>query len=235
MDKVLIVFRGLNYRFRGGPPPLFSDRPYCIDALNCINNWKEAIFNDLNKNNINYDIALVTYDSPILEELKEKLNPKYCIVDDFGSQCGCFFAVMDLIEKIYKNYDRFIILRFDYQYRIRMTEWPCWNEKGITLVNKDYTWIGTKFCSDMVFIFDKDQHKEFRNAVMDLPKSYGKSLPDLDVHPHGISRNLHKDKIPYNLMYEKYYGALKHPLYSYVTFEEDPDLDNPIDGEPFLG
>jgi hypothetical protein len=233
MEKVLIIFRGLNYRFRGGPPP-FNDKPYCINALDCINNWKEAIFKNLEKNNIQYDIGLVTYDSPILEELKEKLNPKYCLVDDFGSQCACFFEVMNLIKNLTNDYDRFIILRFDYQYRIRITEWPCWQDCGITLINKDCSWAGTKFCSDMVFLFDKEMHQNFENAVMNLPESYGKSSLDETVHPHGIGRYLHKNKISYNLMYEQYYGAMDHPLYSYVTFEENPDLDNPMTGMPIL-
>ena len=65
-----------------------------------------------------------------------------------------FIISKQLLNCIFK-YDRFIIIRFDIIYRIKITEWPKWNEKGLFIVNREKHWLDERLCSDFVFIDDK--------------------------------------------------------------------------------
>ena len=245
MKKVLIIFRGLNYRSRRvvyPPPPLSTFNPSTfnktiwVDGLEAIDNWNETLFKNLKDNDIDYDIAFVTYPSPILEKLVNKLSPKYLFKADISEhwlynygkdQNSNFRAAVNLAGENLDNYDRFILLRFDLQYRINITKWPKWNEKGITLLGKDAHWPRKPsdpgdlhhLYFDHLFIFDTDYYKYFKEAVDDMKR-----------FPHDIGRYLYENNIPLNIMYDDYYTLTNHPLVSYLKWEENPDLNNPFPG-----
>lgn len=60
--RACVIFRGENLRYIHG----------VANALDCVDNWKKTII-DI----IGCDIVFITYNSPILEQLIEKLKPVY--------------------------------------------------------------------------------------------------------------------------------------------------------------
>jgi hypothetical protein len=214
--KVLLIFRGENVRASHND----SRRRY-TDALLSWNNWKTTLINDLEINNHVVDIAFVTYQSKIIEEIRQIINPKYIELMEQSTQRANFTKVIEFID-IHKNeYDRVVIMRCDFDYRYSITNWPKWNERGIILVNKDVNWPSRKFYADVLFIVDKGYFNFFKAAY------YG------GVHEdsiHALGRYLYENKIPFYLMYEDYYHMNDHPLHSLSTLEEKPDLNNPYLG-----
>lgn len=225
MEKVLIIFRGQNIRYRKaehagmGTAFLRSDGiPKYINPLLAIPNWKKSLFEDLSSNGIKYDIAFVTYPSEVLDPLIKELNPRYVLTSGYNDQLSCMRKVTDMMEYLVNEYDRFIILRFDFEYRIKLTMWPKWNEKGIILVNRDVTWDDSKLYADILFVVDSASIKDWRN-----------SIDSMISYPHDIGKYLHNNNLNFHLMYDGYYNMVDHPLHSYVVLEETPDLDNPIE------
>lgn len=206
--KILIIFRGLNVRIRDGVPQ---------SALNCINNWNNSIFNDLKENDINYDIALYTYDSPILNQLVDVLKPIKVVKEGYTDQYGCLDAVTNYMVEQKNNYDRVIILRYDFKYRIKITKWKKWDQKGIIVVNPDVHWLmpRRRYVADIVFIVDKESITTFYDAI----RYPGR------LHAHTVGTYLFNNNIPFHFMYDQYQHMTKNPLHSHDQFEEEPDLD----------
>lgn len=223
MKRVLVIFRGLNVRHRkpehpGMGTPYFKSNGevHYINPLLGIDNWRTAIFEDLKANSIDYDVAFVTYPSAELTKLVEELNPKYLITEGYNNQNENIKAVTNLMESVVGEYDRFLVLRFDFEYRIRVTQWPRWNDRGIGLVNRDVSWDNTKLYADIVFVVDRDHLSAWRGGV-DTMGSY----------PHDIGKYLYENNLPINLMYDDYYNMVDHPLHSYISWEDSPNLDQP--------
>ena len=209
MNKVLIIFRGLNFRVRNDK----YNNTHTISALDAIENWKKTIFEDLKKNGIEYEIAFITYESEILEELINVLKPKYLITEGFDNQIENIRVVGDFMNNCVNEYDRFVICRFDYRFRYKITNWPSWNERGILITNPDPA--GGLY-SDILFVVDSSSATDWTE-----------STKYITGWPHQIGQYLMSKNIPFNLMYQDRYGATEHPLYSYISVEDNPDLDFP--------
>ena len=198
--RTCIVFRGENLRYKRG----------LTSALDCLENWKEAIFDV-----IDCDVAFFTYPSEVLEELIHRVSPVHVCTSGYDSQDSNTLTAIDWMIQNYDRYDRFVLLRFDFMYRRRITEWYQWNNKGIILVNKDPHYPSIKLYADHVFIMDREYLQQFRNACV----ADGRFKIGLH-HIGGYLEEMHE--VPLHLMYEDYYGYGDHPLY---TSSPRPDLD----------
>uniref|UniRef100_A0A6C0I0Z0 Uncharacterized protein n=1 Tax=viral metagenome TaxID=1070528 RepID=A0A6C0I0Z0_9ZZZZ len=214
--KICIIYRGEH------------ERNYIqyINSLNNVNNWQKYIFSDLQKHNYIFDIIFITYNTTILNELKDKMNPKEIILceTENSSQVNNINIVNEYVQKNKDIYDRFIILRFDIIYKTPITTWKYWYETGITVPGKDITWESTKFCNDILFMIDKSHVHHFDDAV-----NYMLSIDTLPVEnrmdkyqpmPHHIGQYLYHNNIHVNFMYHIESGT-NHPHYIFVR--NDPN------------
>lgn len=200
--RILYIFRGENLRNKRGRQ----------SALDCLKNWNETLF----LSNIEFDIALVTFPSEILDDLKLKLNPKYLIITENVSQEYTMTKVINMMkEKKDIEYDRYVILRFDFLYKIKIDRWSNWDSNGIILVNRDVHWPKLKYYADIVFIVDKDYIDLFEEAFNNHPR----------YALHHIGGNLEYKQNVF-LMYEGYYYMHDHPLHALLNLSPYPDLEN---------
>ena len=215
MKKICLIFRGQHERYRDG----------YMDASDNLDNWNKTIFNPLKKLNIEYDIIFLTYDTYILPGLVSSMKPKKIILyddkcelykDSGYSQKKSFEDSIKIMKENICVYDRYIILRFDLLYRLPITEWNKWNEKGIILVNKDVYWPVEHLYTDMVFIVDKDSIYKFIFAV-----------EGINNLPHDIGKNLYEHNIEFHIMYDTIHDVDCHPLYMRASYyKSDTDLYN---------
>lgn len=206
--RILIIFRGWNVRVRDGVPQ---------NALNCVDNWNNAIFNNLKDNNIDYDIAFFTYTTPTLDELVNKMKPVKVVKEGYTDQYGCLEAATQYMLDHKEAYDRVLLLRFDFKYRIRVTQWKKWDEKGIILVNRDVHWLmpSRRYGADIVFIVDQDSIETFYKAIRHPRR----------LHAHTVATYLDAHKIPFHFMYDTYHHMTTNPLHAHDQFESEPNLD----------
>jgi hypothetical protein len=218
--RVLFIFVGENQRYRNAPnQPGYAG---IINSTDCIDNWKAALFDDLKSNNIGYDVIFKTYQSPILEELNRRIAPIKVITDGAPRQVGHLKTAAKLLLQEKNNYDRFIITRFDFQYRIKITKWPKWDHKGIILVSRDVGWDTNKCYHDIMFITDSCDVEKLHDAIEDATTC--------GEYNNKIGSYLYHNKIPFEVMYEHGYHILNHPLYALKHFDTEPDLGNPDPG-----
>ena len=211
--RVCIIFRGDNVR------ETYNDRNY-INILMSWENINLAIIKDLINNGHSCDIAFITYYSAIIEEIKNKFKPKYMILNERFNQILNFKNILSFMHEHKNEYDRFIILRCDLRYRLRITKWPKWQEKGIILENRDVHWPKSKLCADLIFIVDVPELELFSDAIENNSNSN-----DL----HEVSQYLYNHSFPFHFMYDGYYHMDNHPLHTLASIEqENPDLDNPL-------
>jgi hypothetical protein len=214
--KILIIFRGENER----PSHNHSNRKY-INALMCWNNWKESIVENLQLNGDICDIAFITYKSELITKIIEVIQPKFIEICEKINQYDNYQHIVKFMKYHKEEYDRFVILRCDIEYKIRITKWPKWNETGIFIVNRDVHWYNHKLYADIIFIIDTESVDIFTKVVNNCEKH---------SPMHVIGKYLYENNIPFHLMYEEYYHMLEHPLHSLASLQEHPDLDNPIPG-----
>ena len=215
--KVLIIFRGENQRYRNAPDqPGYSG---LIKSIDCVANWNATLFNDLKENGIDYDVMFITYSSPILAELIDKVRPIKTITDGPVKQAGHLKTAAAIMMQEKGNYDRIVILRFDFQYRIKITKWPKWDRAGIILASKDIGWENNKCYHDIVFIVDSSDAEKMYAAIHH-------AMVGEDYH-NKIGFYLYHNNIPFELMYENGYHMINHPLYALKHFDKEPDLENP--------
>jgi hypothetical protein len=209
--KISIIFRGENVRKCHRD----TTRKY-IDILMCWNNIQKTIIDDLTKNGHNCEITFITYSSEIIDDIKKIINPKNIYLYEPETQIKNFEQVLQFMDNNKNIYDRFIILRCDFKYRLCITEWPKWNERGIILVNKDVHWPKMKLYADILFIVDTDSIYNFKLAF------YSDIFCDTI---HGLGRYLYNN-ISFHLMYEDYYHMDDHPIHSLASLEDEPDLEH---------
>lgn len=197
--KLCIIFRGEHTRDKYG----------YTDALHCLHNWRLTILNN------STDIVFITYPSPVLEKLVREMNPIHVQTFGYDNQHSNAAFAINWMKEHETEYDRFLLLRFDFMYRLRIDKWPCWDKKGIIIVNKDIHWPSVGLYADMVFIIDRGWVDKFRCAFMD-------SSP---FCLHHIGRALNDNKVPFHLMYNDYYVATSHPLHAWHPIEKEPNLD----------
>lgn len=210
MTNICVIFRGEHIRQKVN-----------ID-LN-IQNWQRTIFDSLKQNNYTYDLVFITYESPVLNDLKLKLNPKeiltYTLQNNNIGQVYIFNKVNNYISDNINNYDRFVILRFDIVYNISICNWYNWDKSGIILPSKDATWCNTKLYNDIIFIIDSDMYNIFNNAckymlnINDVPKEL--RYCHHDAMPHHIGQYLYLNNNNIILIYDEILDGLNHPLYKF--------------------
>lgn len=216
--KVCLVFRGDTYR----GPHADVNRKY-IDILMCWDNLKKTLLDDLTNNGHEYEIAFITYPNEFIKKIIEVINPKHIKLYNKEVQSKNFGDVITFMQETKHDYDRFVILRCDFRYKIRITHWPKWEKKGIFIVNKDVTWPSSKLYADVMFMVDSYEIDTFERAHY---------LSVFNETIHGLGRYLYVNNIPFHLMYEDYYHMNNHPMQSLASLEDDPDIDNPIYIEP---
>ena len=214
--KILIIFRGMNARVRTG---IHDQGTQTQDALNCITNWAISIFKPLREAHITYDIILITYPSSSLETLVSLLHPIKVVTEGYSSRDENMAVASRYMTDYQQCYDRFLMLRFDLKYRVSITKWPKWHEKGLIIVNRDRHWPsvgGFKyFTADMLFVVDRESVNDFYKALNCEHQRAG----------HSVGRYLHEHHISYHLMYHEYYNMFEHPLHAMDQFEEEPVVD----------
>jgi hypothetical protein len=218
--KVCVIFRGDHVR------EATHVRKY-IDILMCWDNLKKTIYDDLTTNGHECDIVFITYCSKIVEDIKNIIAPTHIEIKERINQSENFKNVLSFMNKYKNTYDRFVILRCDFMYRINITTWPKWDKNGIILVNKDVHWPTYRFYADVMFIVDSTSVDTFTNA-------YYYSIK-ISYTIHGLGCFLYNNSIPFHLMYEDYYHMDKypfHPLHVLGSMEDIPDLANPLSIEP---
>lgn len=205
--KVCYIFRGENERKKRG----------YVNSCNNANNWNKTLFDPLKEKNIEFDIFFLTYDSPILTDVINVYKPKEVRIEPCISQASNFKNIANFLEEKKDQYDRFVILRFDFMYRKKITEWPKWNQEGIFILNKDVTWPSKKYYTDILFIVDKNHINSFNLAARSF-----------NGYPHELGQFLYFNNIDFHLIYDTYHHMhINNPIVSLATYEPEPDLDNP--------
>ena len=218
--KVALIFRGDNVRGAHSD----GNRKY-IDAVICWNNWKKTLVDDLENNGHQVDIIFITYESNIIDQIKDIIDPIYIGIQEKTNQRENFGHVIDYIKSRKNKYDRYVIMRCDFRYRFPITQWPKWNETGIFLMNKDVHWPSQKLYADVLFMVDKNEIDNFELA-------YKNGMQEVSIH--ALGKYLYQNNIPFHLLYEDYYHKNDHPLQSMASLEDEPDLSNPYNGTKII-
>lgn len=214
--KILLAFKGENSRHRRGPGQAGYDG--LIQATECLANWDATLFGDLRASGIEHDVAFVTYESPILADLVTRVKPKFVVTDGPPMQAGHLMTIAGMMD----DYDRVVVMRFDFQYRIPITKWPKWGGSGMLLASRDVGWDMNKCYHDVVFVVDKGSFGDFNSAI-------DNAIVDGEYH-NMIGSWFYHNKRPHRLMYQHGYHMLNHPLYALKHFDAEPDLANPDPG-----
>jgi len=217
MQKICILFRGEHQR----------EYIKYTNAIDNYSNFKNYIFDDLQDKYI-VDIVFVTYQTNVLCNLIDIVNPnKVIICDEMDhTQINNFKQVNHFIQNNRDIYDRFVILRFDILYKIKITEWPLWFSSGIIVPNKDDTFSQTLFCNDIVFIIDNTDANlhHINNAVNYMIHidniDNDKKLSHHPAMPHHIGQYFNLNNIPLNYMYDMCANTtdINHPLYIFQRY-----------------
>ena len=214
--RVAFIFRGENVREEYAD----KSRKY-IDAIQCYNNWNLALFNDIISSGGSYDTIFITYNSSKLDDITRVFKPSHIETMPYRNQPTNFKNVLRFISDNKHKYDRFVILRCDIMYKLRITQWPKWSESGIILVNKDVHYPRYKLFADLVFIIDSDMI----DAILKIQDNI---FHYETIHKLGAALEL--NNIPFHLMYKDYYHILEHPLHTIASIQSEPDLEKYEDG-----
>jgi hypothetical protein len=219
--RFCLLFRGDTIRYPEDTP--YDTKRTYLDALMCWDNWKKTIVNDLIENGHTVEIVFITYQSTKLDEVIRTMSPNHVIVLPIRNKYENGKQSIQFLKDHINDYDRVLISRFDIMYRIKITQWPKWNETGFFVVNKDVHWPNDKHYSDILFMFDINIQilNDFRKAL-----DYAQN----DCPEHGVGKYLYINKIPFHVLFEDYYHILDHPLHCLGSRESVPDLDNPYEG-----
>ena len=143
------------------------------DARICFDSISKEIIQPLKIIYNAVDTYLVTFPSPITEQILRFFNPKKYFIDDHGmlrSQKVTMLKGLDLFEE---EYDRYFIFRFDLNYKKPIDKWKIWSDKGIYLPWREYyhLWRQHNRVGDMLHI--TDYLEKFRLAIkMDDGRSH---------------------------------------------------------------
>lgn len=214
--KLLLAFKGENSRYRRGPGQEGYDGP--IHATECVPNWNATLFDDLRSAKLDFDVAFITYESPILAELVDAVRPVAVVTSGPPRQAGHLMTIAGMMD----GYDRVVIMRFDFQYRIPITKWPKWQRNGALLSSRDVGWERNKCYHDVVFVVDECSFGDFNGAI-------DHAIVDGEYH-NRIGSWFYHSGLPYEVMYQHGYHMINHPLYALKHFDREPDLANPDPG-----
>jgi hypothetical protein len=193
--KICILFRGENIRFSRGT----------MVSLDNIGNWKKYLYEPLLSQGHSVDTVLVTYETEIIGALSQALNVRDVLLEPKISQVENMKNLVNYMKSHKEEYDRFLILRFDFIYRIPVVEWPKWSESGILLTNRDEHWCRSRLYHDAIFTVDSPMVDIFHYSVHQLPPGR---------LPHDCGLFFHNNDIPFHVMYDEFFSFAKNPLYA---------------------
>lgn len=193
--KICFIFRGENMR---------TKRNIMVSTHN-VENWKDTLFNPCDDHTV--DIAFITYDSSIVETLTYMMNPKYVVVNPKISQNENMKDVAAFMKEKQDDYDRFIVVRFDMVYKLKITDWPNWDKHGILITNRDVHWVREQLYADGVFIVDSPMVDQFQDAIRAIPT---------EQLPHYVGKYLYANMVPFHLMYTEFYHMESHPIHEFA-------------------
>jgi hypothetical protein len=93
--RVAFIFRGDNVREEHAD----KARKY-IDAIQCYNNWKLSLFNDILASGGSYDTIFISYNSPKLIKIIELFKPVHVETMPYRDQPDNFKNVLNLYQII---------------------------------------------------------------------------------------------------------------------------------------
>jgi hypothetical protein len=197
--KILLIFRGENKRFSGES---------FHDVRMCIPNNRVRIIDSLRKMGYIVDIIFVTYSSEYLQTFVEEYNPNkvFCMDYESSSQHINFKYVLECIEPYASEYDRILVLRFDYLFKKNIEEWNEWQKEGIMFPWKDVSeelYIQRKYTMDGFFCLEPKYFIEFKQMYDSTYKSWLGITGGL----HFLTTELEKTDIPFYFMEKDCYES----------------------------
>jgi hypothetical protein len=190
--KVLIVFRGENKRFSG-------ERFH--DVRMCIPNNKVRLIDSLRNKGYTVDTMLVTYASEYLNDFVESYKPKKVFIMDYenSSQHLNFKYLLESIEPYVNEYDRILVLRFDFLFKKNIEDWNEWQKEGIMFPWKDVSeeiYNQRKYTMDGFFCLDPKWFSEFKQIYDSTYMGWLGVTNGL----HFLTTELEKTNIPFYFM-----------------------------------
>ena len=166
--KILLVFRGENKKISGGK--------FC-DVRKCIPNNKVRIIDSLRNMGHIVDIMFVTYYSEYLQDFVEAYNPQKVFTMNYenSSQILNFKFLLENIESYACEYDRILVLRFDYLFKKNIEDWNEWQKEGMMFPWKDVNeelYNQRKYTMDGFFCLDSKWFKEFKDLYISTYKNW---------------------------------------------------------------
>jgi hypothetical protein len=157
MGKVLIVFRGEHMRKKNG---------HFLDCRKVIPNNKKRVLESIQNMGHEITVWFCTYDSEYLNDFKVAYNCSECFLQDYhtSSQHKNFKFVLDSIEPVHKEFDKIIILRFDYLYKKNFSDFNWWDKEGIVFPFKDndpVSYEERKYCFEGFILITKEWFQPF--------------------------------------------------------------------------
>jgi len=215
--KVALIFRGKCTKISNA----LKSAGQTVSGLDCFHNWNGVMLEDLKAHNIPYDVILISYPSQHLTELSEKMGAKEVITGGYSDQVQNLRYVANYMVAHKDEYDIFVLSRFDFKYKRRITTWPLWGSPNVVLTGRDIAWPSNRLYHDFLFVVGAPSASFFKTAA-----------DNATANGHEIGRNLYNMKAPMEIMYRDYYHATPHPLLSCIDCEDEPDLDNPLHADP---
>ena len=223
--RVALILRGEHSRAAAKSSRNQPSRQ-ATSVLDIWPNIQKTIIQPLLATDNTCDTYFVTYDSNMVDKIREVCQPKRIDIHPKVSQIENFAFVVDLMQRTRDQYDRFIVARCDIRYRLRINDWPNWGRHGIILVGRDRCWPSKRLYDDHLFIVDSNSVDVFQQAFR------FRQWPEEDLH--GMGRYLYLHYHQFHLMYDEYYSCFNappHPLLMQAGIEpEIPDLDHPVTG-----
>lgn len=213
--KYLFIYRDDNMI------PEENGRTYMDLLLNWENHTK-VFYEDTISQGHSFDIALVTYHSPILKKIIDIIKPKILILNNKINQIENFKNVIELMKEKQEKYDRFIITKCDFSYKLPLSKWPKIEKRGIFFINKDAHWLSHHFYSDSIFIFD--------NLFIDIVDVYFKKMINTQRFSgslHGFTKAVYENH-DIICICDDYYHILEHPICQLSSIEGVADINNPL-------
>lgn len=217
--KYLFIYRGDNMR------PEQPGRTY-IDLLMNWDNHQKVFYEDCIKNGHTYDIAFVTYNTSVLKDIIDKVNPKILMLNPKINQIENFKDVIELMLEKQNKYDRFVVIRSDFSYKLPLSKWPKIEQRGIFFINKDAHWINHHFYSEILFIFD--------NLFIDIVDTCFKKMAKTGLFTgglHGFCKAVYENH-DIICICDEYYHILDHPIHQFSSIEGIANLVDPLPAKP---
>jgi len=171
--RLAILLRGFHW--------LPSDRfGFPLDARRCLPSLFQKLVDPLRAGHA-VDIFSVTYDSPILSEVLERLAPTESRLCDprTSDQLSTFAEGLRMVAAARQPYDRVISTRFDLSYLTTADRWNVWGDRrGLFLPWREYEhmWKEHQRVGDVIHVCDAHALQPFIDAIEELRANKQKHL-----------------------------------------------------------